>query len=303
MAEKSVDRPIAQPETEELMLKQQIKNSIKTGVSSVLRLLPRLPGGKYLFQQLLEAGMEENKAVQHKDTCMVFATPNELCRYRAGSFSSKEPDTLTWLEGIPPDAVLWDVGANVGLYSIYAAKKGARVFAFEPSVFNLELLARNIFLNGLQERITIVPVALSNGIGPSLFRMSSTAWGGALSTFGQDFDQHGGKLKSIFEYQTMGVTMDDAVSLLNIPAPRYIKMDVDGIEHFILRGGAQILKQVESVLVEIDDDFAEQAEESALHLQAAGLELKRKCSMPDAGNQYNQWWTRMHGGAAAVSTS
>lgn len=303
MAEKSVVRAIAQPETKELMLKQQIKNSIKVSVSSMLRLLPRIPGGKYLFQQLLEAGMEENKAVRHQDTCMVFATPNELCRYRAGSFSSKEPDTLTWLEGIPQDAVLWDVGANVGLYSIYAAKKGARVFAFEPSVFNLELLARNIFMNGLHGNITIVPVALSNDIGPSLFKMSTTAWGGALSTFGQDFDQHGGRLNSKFEYQTIGVAMDDVVNLLGIPAPRYIKIDVDGIEHFILRGGAQVLKQVDSVLIEINDDFAEQAEESARHLLAAGLALKRKCPMPDAGNQYNQWWIRVHGSAPAVSSS
>jgi hypothetical protein len=121
--------------------------------------------------------------------------------------------------------------------------------------------------------------------------MSSTAWGGALSTFGQDFDQHGGQLKSIFEYQTMGMTMDEAIQLLNIPPPRYIKIDVDGIEHFILRGGAETLKNVESVMVEIDDGFTDQAEETARHLRSAGLTLLRKCG-GDAGSQYNQWWVR-----------
>jgi len=274
------------------MFKRLVKNSIKGLVRGTMRALPKLPGGEYAFQQLLETGMDEHSLALHNGIHMKFATPNALCRYRAESFSSKEPDTLKWIDEIPANAVLWDIGANVGLYSIYAAKvHDCRVFAFEPSVFNLELLARNVFLNGLQERVTIVPVAVSDALGPSLFKMSSTAWGGALSTFGQDFDQHGGKLRSIFEYQTMGMTMDDAIRLLHMPAPGFIKIDVDGIEHFILRGGAEVLKGVQSVMIEIDDGFVEQAEETARHLQNAGLRLLRKCG-GDAGSQYNQWWVR-----------
>ena len=238
-------------------------------------------------------GMSIIVPVRHGDTDMLFTSPNALTRYRSKSFSSKEPDTLIWLKAIPRDAVFWDVGANVGLYSIYAAKRSvAQVFAFEPSVFNLELLARNIFLNNLQQSITIIPLAVNDSIAPSLFKMSTTAWGGALSTFGEDFDQYGGQLNSIFEYKTLGITMDDAISILKIPAPSFLKIDVDGIEHFILRGGAYVLSQVESVLIEISDDFTEQAEESARHLQAAGLTLFRKCGL-NAGNQYNQWWVRM----------
>jgi len=269
-----------------------LSSIVKQCIRSVARGLNKTSPGRQVYEQLLEAAMGINLPVNHGDVDMVFASPNVLTQYRSMSFSNKEPDTLAWLEAIPRDAVLWDVGANVGLYSIYAAKMNVRVFAFEPSVFNLELLARNIFLNCLQERVTIVPVALSDTLGPSLFKMSSTAWGGALSTFGQDFDQHGGKLNSVFEYQTMGMTVDEAVQLLNIPAPRFIKIDVDGIEHFILRGGAETLKGVESVMVEIDDGFAEQAEETARHLRNAGLTLLRKCG-GDAGSQYNQWWVRV----------
>lgn len=273
-------------------MKSALKNIILGALRRVILGLNKTYLGRYLFQQFIEIGMSISMNVRHGLLNMVFATPNILCRYRAESFSSKEPETLTWLESIPEGAVLWDVGANIGLYSIYAAKKNsARVFAFEPSVFNLEILARNIYLNKLQGRVTIVPIALTDALGPSLFKMSSTAWGGALSTFGQDFDQHGGQLKSIFEYQTMGMTMDEAIQLLNIPPPRYIKIDVDGIEHFILRGGAETLKNVESVMVEIDDGFTDQAEETARHLRSAGLTLLRKCG-GDAGTQYNQWWVR-----------
>lgn len=272
-----------------------LKSLIKQAVRCTIGLLVGNKVGAYALTTIVNRLMEDTLKVSHKGTVMLFSIPNILTRYRATSFSTKEPDTLTWLESIPRDAVLWDVGANVGLYSVYAAKlSGVRVFAFEPSVFNLELLARNIYLNKLQNCVTLIPVALSDALGPSMFKLSSTAWGGALSTFGQDFDQHGGKLNSIFEYQTMGMTMDQAILLLNIPAPRFIKIDVDGIEHFILRGGTEALKGVESVIIEVDDGFAEQAEETARHLQNAGLRLLRK-SGGDAGSQYNQWWVRGSG--------
>jgi hypothetical protein len=44
-------------------------------------------------------------------------------------------------------------------------------------------------------------------------------------------------------------------------------------------------------MIEVDDSFLEQAEESALHLNNAGLTLLQKCNGGD-GTQYNQWWIR-----------
>jgi hypothetical protein len=121
--------------------------------------------------------------------------------------------------------------------------------------------------------------------------MSTTQWGGALSTFGVDYGQDGKTLASLFEYQTCGMRMDDVCAELGLSLPRYIKIDVDGIEHLILSGGAAVLKQAESVLVEINDDFAQQAEQSSQLLRQAGLTLHRKCDL-NAGNQFNQWWIR-----------
>lgn len=246
----------------------------------------------YLRDYLIKFLIIRIRHVEYNGISMMFHAPNSICEYRARSFAYKEPDTLSWLEDMPLNSVLWDIGANIGIYSVYAAiKSRARVFALEPSVFNLEFLSRNIFLNKLQGSVTILPVALSDKITPSLFKMSSLNWGGALSTFGESFDQHGNPLHSVFEYMTMGVTMDSLVSLFEIPAPSHIKIDVDGIEHFILRGGSEVLKNVKSVLIEIDDSFIEQAEESAKLLGAAGLTLLRKCNA-GTGNQFNQWWVR-----------
>ena len=236
--------------------------------------------------------MGRKKRVVYSDIEMTFAAPNRLTEYRVRTFRTKEPETLDWIDTVAEGSVLWDVGANIGLYSVYAAKaRKCRVYAFEPSVFNLELLARNIFLNGLQRRVTIVPMPLSGSLGPNLFQMSTLTLGGALSTFGGGFDQTGLPLRSLFEYETIGLSMNEAVELLQVLPPRYIKIDVDGLEHFILRGGDKVLRHVESVLIEINDDFTEQAQESFRCLEEAGLSLYRKCEI-EAANMFNQWWVR-----------
>ena len=101
--------------------------------------------------------------------------PNPLNKYRIKTFSTKEPETLAWIDSFKKNSVFWDVGANIGLYSIYAAKASScKVFAFEQSVFNLELLAKNININNLSLQIAIFPIALSNksGINPFLKSIS-----------------------------------------------------------------------------------------------------------------------------------
>jgi FkbM family methyltransferase len=269
-----------------------IKNSIKKLINTSVMRLSRTSAGRYAYQQLLDSAMTRSREVQYRSHQLTLAAPNWLNNYRIDTFATKEPETLDWIDSIPEGAVLWDVGANVGLYGIYAAKaRKCQVYAFEPSVFNLELLARNIFLNGVQKRVVICPFALSDVSGVNSFRLSTTAWGGALSAFGATFDQNGAALREIFEYQIFGLAIADVVDLLNIPQPGYMKVDVDGIEHFILRGARDVLIKVESVLIEINDAFPEQAEEATRLLTAAGLLCERKCDL-GVPNMINQWWVR-----------
>ena len=104
-----------------------------------------------------------------------------------------------------------DVGANFGYHTLFFSRETkGKVFAFEPSVFNLELLARNIYLNQLTADIAIVPVALSHDLGISMLNMTSTEWGGALSTFGQDYGWDGKQIKQVFNYE---LTIERAICL------------------------------------------------------------------------------------------
>lgn len=244
--------------------------------------------------------MARTQSIKHRGVNLTFSVPNSLNRYRVDTFSTKEPETLQWIDQFPEGSVMWDIGANVGLYSCYAARaRGCRVFAFEPSVFNLELLARNIFLNRLTERITIVPLPLCENLAVSNLSMTTTQWGGALSTFGHAFGHDGKPLDKAFEFPTMGISMTDAVSLLRIPQPDYVKMDVDGIEHFILKGGLSVLKDIKEASIEINDQFTAQAEDARKYLGEAGLKFKEKRHADcfdlhngPARHTYNQIWVR-----------
>lgn len=275
---------------------------IKAGLKRVINWLVAFMGkttvGRYFYSQIINDGMGRTQRVAHQGVEFIFSVPNVLNKYRADTFSTKEPETLEWIDSIPHGSVVWDIGANVGLYACYSAKtRGCRVFAFEPSVFNLELLARNIYLNGLTNQVTIIPLPLSDELAVSTLNMTTAEWGGALSTFGQAYGHDGLPMHKVFEFRTIGLSMADAVNLLKIPRPDYIKMDVDGIEHLILKSGMPILQGAKGILIEINDKFAAQADDASLYLQQAGFVLKEKTHARylDVGmSQYtfNQIWAK-----------
>tara|TARA_B100000315_G_C14573071_1_gene586592 strand:+ start:456 stop:1313 length:858 start_codon:yes stop_codon:yes gene_type:complete len=276
-----------------------LKKIIKKSVIIITRSLSRTRLGKLIGESMIEDVMHRVQAVTHNNIKMKFTTPNQLNHFRVDTFSSKEPETLEWIDFIPDNSILWDIGANIGLYSVYAARASkCKVFAFEPSVFNLELLARNIFINNLQEKITIIPLALTDKMGINKMRLTTTDWGGALSTFGKNIGWDGLPQEDNFSFQTFGCSMDQAVSIFKLPRPDFIKMDVDGIEHFILQGGKNILNKINGILIEINDDFKEQAVSSKKFLEEAGLSFKgkRHSEMIDKSATfrmvYNQIWVR-----------
>jgi FkbM family methyltransferase len=279
-------------------MKQFLKRLGSAAVTLGVSAASRSGAGRFLIDRALEKILASSVVVDYGGIELRLAIPNSINHYRARTFSTKEPETLAWIDEIPPQATLWDVGANVGLYSCYAAKaRGCRVIAFEPSVFNLEMLARNIALNDLSESVTIVPLPLSSRPAIAELNMSSTQWGGALSTFGEPYGHDGKALKRIFGYRIVGISMDFANGAMNIPGPDYIKIDVDGIEHLVLGGGSGVLASASGVLIEINENFGEQTSGSERILRAAGFLPKGKYRSDIVeeeafGKSYNQIWAR-----------
>lgn len=223
--------------------------------------------------------------VLHQKITMSISHPNPQIRSRNLTFSTKEPDTLQWIDGLDPSSVLWDIGANVGLYSVYAALNGHSVIAIEPSAFNIEFLVRNIEANDCNERISILPIAIGKSArGFAKMILKSTAWGDSQNAFSTQMGQSGEQESFAISYQTLGVELDALVPLLGITKPDYLKLDVDGIEPDILESGPVTLKTISSVLVEVPTyPGAEQRIRDAL--TSAGLSFK-------SSHHRNQIWIR-----------
>jgi len=255
--------------------------------------------GRYIIEQLNLYVSKIIIKIPGTEVNLKFYSPNRLNIFRIKTFFSKEPETIDWINNFEENSTFFDIGANIGLYSCYAAKKkNCNVIAFEPSVFNLELLAKNIYLNLLSSKITVIPTPISNITQISEFNMSTTEAGGALSTFGETYTHDGTKINNNFNYKMPGTTLDKIVSFYKLNKPKYIKIDVDGIEHLILEGAGEILKETKSVLVEVNDKFILQADKVQKIMKDNGFEMTEKkqskliAESKEVKNIFNQIWIR-----------
>jgi FkbM family methyltransferase len=213
---------------------------------------------------------------------MKFYIPNRLIDWRIKTFYTKEPETLEWIDKFEEESCFWDIGANIGLYSIYSATKlnKVKVYSFEPSTSNLGVLSRNIYINSFQKKISIIPFALSdkNGMYISSLKESDFMQGGAENGFSVNFDWNGDVFKQKNEYNTVGSSIDYLIKNNILEIPNYIKIDVDGIEHLILKGGLETLKnnKIKSVLIEINFDFKDQHEKCMKIMKLCNYKLHKK---------------------------
>ena len=189
-----------------------------------------------------------------------YCTPNAVTKWRVDTFFSKEPDTVEWIRTFSPGDVLVDVGANVGMYTIWAAKtRGARVYAFEPESQNYALLYRNIVLNDLAHLVTGYCAAVSDEERFSLLHLSHFHLGGSCHTFGaaQGIDLQ--PRRSRYTQGCFSTSLDALVHRGVVPVPAHIKIDVDGLEHKVIAGCRETLadRRVKSVLIEINTNLPE----------------------------------------------
>lgn len=166
-----------------------------------------------------------------------------------------EPETIAWIDQMD-SGVLWDIGANIGVYSLYAAARGLQVVSFEPRAGTFAALLKNIEINGLTERVSAFCVAVgkSTGLGDLWLRTNDA--GAAFHTIGPPEFRTSRQAVPI-------MTIGDIVSVFGAPPPDFIKIDVDGVEADIVAAGG--LESVKSVLVEVGSERAAIAK--ALFLQ------------------------------------
>jgi FkbM family methyltransferase len=200
-------------------------------------------------------------------------SPGALYRTHA---CRKEPETVRWIEEyVQPGDVLYDVGANVGAYSLIAARHGqgrVRVLAFEPSFSTYALLCRNVVLNGCDATVSPHLICLTETPGLVTFVYSSLEPGSALHQTGRQDDTPAAT--TAYRQATLGFSIDVLVAQFGFAAPNHIKIDVDGAELLVLRGASETLGsgQVRTLHVEVSPEEPSAAEITAL-LERKGFEL------------------------------
>ena len=150
------------------------------------------------------------------------------CR-RAQSLLTKEPDSLKWIDAMQPGSVFWDIGANVGVLSLYAASRGdLQIWAFEPAAVNYYNLVANCELNHFEDRIRCLQLGFSNDEGISDLHVSQLMPAHSF-TFRRSTKQKA-KRRPHSSLQAVQIcTIDDFIARHQTPCPNYIKIDVPGL--------------------------------------------------------------------------
>ncbi|HEX8154594.1 MAG TPA: FkbM family methyltransferase [Thermoanaerobaculia bacterium] len=174
--------------------------------------------------------------------------PNREVRIRSGALRGWRWITGSathgcWLGNYEPEAqrvfttlvrdghAVYDVGANVGFFTLLAAKlageRGA-VYAFEPIERNLGYLRRHIAANKLST-VHVLPIAVSSHAGVAFFNSGHNPAMGKLADAG--------------DVEVRTAAIDDLVAAGELRPPDFVKIDVEGAEYDVLTGAAATLRR------------------------------------------------------------
>lgn len=176
-------------------------------------------------------------------------TSHEIPRWRSDTFWTKEPETLEWIRWFLQQgsqiANFIDVGANIGIYSLYAAvvNSNVKIVAVEPVGRTVQELNQNIQLNRFENRIEVVQSALSSTHALGRMVGGDDRIGSSGSQFVEGADSSGDTIHAIIGDQLI---KDKTI------CGTIVKIDTDGNELDIIHGFEQSLaeKLIASILIE-----------------------------------------------------
>lgn len=221
------------------------------------------------------------------------SSPSEYYLRYKNSYIS-EISTVEWISNIDYNSsIIWDIGANVGAYSLLMGKKineksNTHIYAFEPEAANYHSLNTNIRINGLENKISALSLAISNTSKVGEFFLSAIEVGSATHSLNMPVSE-GIPYTSKFRQATLAVSGDDLLNLFKIPAPNYLKIDVDGHELEVLMGMDAVLKSssLKSIVIEIAQWVSLGRVERLLESYSFAIESKELVCVTHLGNIIN----------------
>lgn len=154
-----------------------------------------------------------------------------------------------FVESIRPGDVVFDIGANVGFFTLLASRRvgeAGRVYAFEPLPRNLAYLDVHLRANGITNT-EVIPLAVSDRSGTGRFSVAESAAMGKISSEGS--------------IEVRLASLDELIASCVVVRPHFMKIDVEGAESEVLAGAAVLLRE----------------EPPIIHLSAHGISQYQRC--------------------------
>jgi FkbM family methyltransferase len=212
---------------------------------------------------------------------MDLSVDSELELHRAKTLFEKESETIAWIDrwadkNNTGGKVFFDVGANIGIYSLYAAykTKDADVYCFEPASINFRALELNVNIINYKN-VHPFNLALCNKNSLSRLYINDERVGNSGAQVDRSSNEKGEILQPIKVESVISFSLNKLVTEFGFPFPNYVKVDVDGRETDVLEDMSTLLgdSRLQSILIEFND-LEEQASWKD-HLRSFGLDLDK----------------------------
>ena len=198
-----------------------------------------------------------------------FICPNDMVAWRAQTIFTKEMITIEWLNELTADDIFWDIGANVGTYTLYAAVKArCKTYAFEPESQNYSVLTANIRHNNVDGHTWAYCVAMGDGFDVDLLNLSQFKVGGSCHNFGDEITWSEKKMNPDFKQGCVQISPRDFV--ITHPDPTHIKIDVDGREPLVVKGILDLPSTLPKSIIIETNWHLESHRDMVEHLENAG---------------------------------
>lgn len=180
---------------------------------------------------------------------LIFMSGHGRLKWRAKSFFTEEPIMVDWLKGFQKRDVFLDVGANVGTYTIAAAKMGAHVLAIELDPTNAYCLNSNVCINKLYDKVNLIPLVASDSVSIQDVYYRDFSIGDALQSVGRE-QILPTRSPAPYKIPQLSMPIDKIISDFGLPQPNKIKIDVDGNEEIVLNGAWLTVEKADEIYLE-----------------------------------------------------